>query len=153
SRHPRDHDERAPPRRWSLGAPLAHSRGGLLALRDRERCAGRGRDGCQRLGSRRHPPPHRRSRWRVRTSTRDTVVRRRRDCAGDQADTMIRVLLADDEAMIRSALAALLRLEGDIDVVAECADGEEALAAATRLVPDVCLLDIEMPGLDGVEVA
>lgn len=66
---------------------------------------------------------------------------------------MMRVLLADDEGMIRSALAALLRLEGDIDVVAECADGEQALAAALRLQPDVCLLDLEMPGLDGVEVA
>jgi two-component system response regulator DesR len=66
---------------------------------------------------------------------------------------MIRVLIADDEAMIRSALAALLRLEPDIDVVAECADGEQAVADAVRLAPDVCLLDLEMPGLDGVEVA
>ncbi|MFS0852936.1 response regulator [Microbacterium sp. 179-I 3D4 NHS] len=66
---------------------------------------------------------------------------------------MIRVLLADDEGMIRSALAALLRLEDDIDVVAECADGEQAVAEALRVLPDVCLLDLEMPGLDGVEVA
>lgn len=66
---------------------------------------------------------------------------------------MIRVLIADDEAMIRSALAALLRLEPDIEIVAECADGIQALAEATRLTPDVCLLDLEMPGLDGVEVA
>lgn len=66
---------------------------------------------------------------------------------------MIRVLLADDEAMIRSALAALLRLEEDIDVIAECPDGETALAIAEKLQPDVCLLDLEMPGLDGVEVA
>ncbi|MET0860656.1 MAG: response regulator transcription factor, partial [Microbacterium sp.] len=66
---------------------------------------------------------------------------------------MITVLLADDEGMIRSALAALLRLEDDIEVVAECADGEEALAEATRLRPDICLLDLEMPKLDGVEVA
>jgi two-component system response regulator DesR len=65
----------------------------------------------------------------------------------------IRVLLADDEAMIRSALAALLRLEGDIDVIAECSDGEQAVAAAEKLHPDVCLLDLEMPGLDGVQVA
>ncbi|UOR00901.1 response regulator transcription factor [Leucobacter allii] len=66
---------------------------------------------------------------------------------------MIRVLLADDEAMIRSALAALLRLEDDIDIVAECVDGDEAVAEAVRLQPDVCLLDLEMPGLDGAEVA
>ena len=66
---------------------------------------------------------------------------------------MIRVLIADDEGMIRSALAALLRLEGDIDVIAECSDGLQAVAEAERLLPDVCLLDLEMPGLDGVEVA
>src|SRR6478736_5734959 len=66
---------------------------------------------------------------------------------------MIRVLLADDEAMIRSALAALLRLEDDIEVIAECEDGEQAVAEALRLQPDVCLLDLEMPGLDGVQVA
>jgi two-component system response regulator DesR len=66
---------------------------------------------------------------------------------------VIRVLLADDEGMIRSALAALLRLEDDIDVVAECADGREAVEEAQRLLPDVCLLDLEMPHLDGVEVA
>ncbi|KZE88379.1 response regulator transcription factor [Microbacterium sp. TNHR37B] len=66
---------------------------------------------------------------------------------------MIRVLIADDEDMIRSALSALLRLEGDIDVVAECRDGEEAVAEAVRLVPDVCLFDVEMPRLDGIEAA
>jgi two-component system response regulator DesR len=66
---------------------------------------------------------------------------------------MIRVLIADDEGMIRSALAALLRLEADIEVVAECSDGEQAVAEALRTTPDVCLLDLEMPGLDGVEVA
>ena len=66
---------------------------------------------------------------------------------------MIRVLIADDEGMIRSALAALLRLEGDIDVVAECSDGEQAVIEAERLTPDICLLDLEMPKLDGVEVA
>ena len=66
---------------------------------------------------------------------------------------MIRVLLADDEDMIRTALAALLGLENDIEVVAQCRDGAEAVAEATRLVPDVCVLDLEMPELDGVEVA
>lgn len=66
---------------------------------------------------------------------------------------MIRVLLADDEGMIRSALAALLGLEEDIEIIATCADGTEAVAEALRLKPDICLLDLEMPGLDGVEVA
>ena len=64
---------------------------------------------------------------------------------------MIRVLIADDEGMIRSALAALLRLEDDIEVVAECGDGERAVAEALRLQPDVCLLDLEMPELGGHE--
>ena len=66
---------------------------------------------------------------------------------------MIRVLIADDEAMIRSALAALLGLEDDIEIVAQCADGEEAVAEARRVKPDVCLLDLDMPRLDGVGVA
>ncbi|WP_431835691.1 response regulator [Cellulomonas sp. Y8] len=66
---------------------------------------------------------------------------------------MIRVLIADDEDMIRTALAALLRLEPDLDVVAECASGAEALAAAERARPDVCLLDLEMPGIDGIDTA
>jgi two-component system response regulator DesR len=66
---------------------------------------------------------------------------------------MIRVLVADDEAMIRSAIAALLNLEDDIEVVAECANGTEAVETALRVTPDICLLDLEMPGLDGVEVA
>jgi two-component system, NarL family, response regulator DesR len=66
---------------------------------------------------------------------------------------VIRVLIADDEDMIRSALAALLRLEDDLEVVAECRDGADAVAQAILLRPDVCLLDLEMPGLDGVEAA
>lgn len=66
---------------------------------------------------------------------------------------MIRVLIADDEDMIRTALAALLRLEPDLDVVAECASGAEALAAAERAHPDVCVLDLEMPGIDGIDTA
>ena len=66
---------------------------------------------------------------------------------------MIRVLIADDEDMIRTALAALLRLEPDIEVVGECVDGEQAVAAALRLQPDVCLFDVEMPGLDGIDAA
>ena len=66
---------------------------------------------------------------------------------------MIRVLIADDEDMIRTALASLLRLENDLEIVAECRSGTEAVEEALRLEPDICLLDLEMPGLDGVEVA
>ncbi|UNX55773.1 response regulator transcription factor [Georgenia sp. TF02-10] len=65
----------------------------------------------------------------------------------------IKVLLADDQALVRGALAALLRLEPDLEVVADVGTGEEVVAAARASGADVCLLDIEMPGLDGIEVA
>jgi two-component system response regulator DesR len=62
----------------------------------------------------------------------------------------IRLLLADDQALVRGALAALLSLESDLAVVAEVGRGDEVLAAARRSRPDVALLDVEMPGLDGI---
>jgi len=66
---------------------------------------------------------------------------------------MIRVLLAEDQAMVRGALAALLELEADIKVRAACADGLTAWQEAQRLRPDVIVADIEMPGLTGLELA
>ncbi|WP_376796616.1 response regulator [Thermogemmatispora sp.] len=66
---------------------------------------------------------------------------------------MIRVLLAEDQAMVRGALAALLSLAGDIEVVAEVGRGDEVVPAALETRPDVALLDIEMPGGDGLTVA
>lgn len=62
---------------------------------------------------------------------------------------MIRVLLAEDQLMVRGALNALLSLEGDIEVVAEVARGDEIVATAERIRPDVALLDIELPGATG----
>ena len=66
---------------------------------------------------------------------------------------MIGVLLAEDQAMVRGALASLLALEQDIEVVADVGRGDEVLEAARRARPDVALLDIGVPGLDGLEVA
>jgi len=63
----------------------------------------------------------------------------------------IRLLLADDQALVRGALAALLDLEPDLTVVAEVGSGDEVVAAATAHAPDVALLDVEMPGMDGIE--
>jgi two-component system response regulator DesR len=66
---------------------------------------------------------------------------------------VIRVLLAEDQAMVRGALASLLALEGDIEVVAEVDRADAVLAAARKARPDVALLDIEMPGGDGLTAA
>ena len=63
---------------------------------------------------------------------------------------MIRVLLADDDALVRGGLRALLGAEDDIDVVGEAADGRQAIARARELQPDVVLMDVRMPGVDGV---
>lgn len=63
---------------------------------------------------------------------------------------MTSVVLADDEALLRKALAALLPLEGDITVLAEAADGEQAVAATARYEPDVLVIDLEMPNVDGL---
>jgi two-component system response regulator DesR len=65
----------------------------------------------------------------------------------------IRILLAEDQAMIREALAALLSFEADLEVVAQVGRGDEVVRAARDSRPDVALLDIEMPGLDGLAAA
>jgi two-component system response regulator DesR len=65
----------------------------------------------------------------------------------------IRILLADDEHLIRTALAQMLNLEDDLDVVAEAATGDEAVAMAVKHDVDVAVLDLQMPGLDGTAAA
>ncbi|MGW4946787.1 response regulator [Actinoplanes sp. NPDC004185] len=64
---------------------------------------------------------------------------------------MIRVLLADDHQLVRTGFRAILESEDDIEVVGEAADGTQAVALAGRLRPDVILMDVEMPGMDGLE--
>jgi DNA-binding NarL/FixJ family response regulator len=66
---------------------------------------------------------------------------------------MIRVLVADDQPLVRAGLTALLGAEDDIDVVGVASDGAEALDLAVALTPDVACLDIRMPELDGIDVA
>ncbi len=65
----------------------------------------------------------------------------------------LRLVLADDQHLVRGALAALLALEDDLEVVGEVARGDEVVAAVQRLDPDVLLLDVEMPGIDGLAAA
>ncbi|MDQ4502788.1 response regulator transcription factor [Sinomonas sp. ASV322] len=66
---------------------------------------------------------------------------------------MIRLLIADDQALVRGALAALLGLEPDLEVVAEVGRGDEVAAAVAQHRPDVAILDVEMPGIDGIAAA
>jgi len=66
---------------------------------------------------------------------------------------VIRLLIADDQALVRGALAALLGLEHDIEVVAEVGRGDEVVDAALESTPEVALLDVDMPGLDGIAAA
>lgn len=66
---------------------------------------------------------------------------------------MIRVLIADDHALVRAGIASLLRALGDVEVVGEANEGAEAVALAIRLVPDVVVLDVSMKGMNGLDAA
>ena len=66
---------------------------------------------------------------------------------------MIRVVIAEDQKMLLGALIALLELEDDIEIVGKAVNGEEAVRIARQLQPDVCVMDIEMPGMSGLDAA
>jgi two-component system, NarL family, response regulator DesR len=80
-------------------------------------------------------------------------VRIQADTRGLSEALVIRVLIAEDQGLVLGALAALLELEGDIEVVAQCLDGQIALVKTLELNPDVVLTDIEMPHMTGLELA
>jgi DNA-binding NarL/FixJ family response regulator len=65
----------------------------------------------------------------------------------------IRVVLVDDQAMVRGGFRLILEAEGDVQVVGEAGDGEQAIAVTRRLQPDVVLMDVQMPKMDGLEAA
>src|SRR5436305_856837 len=71
--------------------------------------------------------------------------------ADQESNQLIRVLLADDHALVREGTRRLLEVESDVEVVAEAANGEEAIEAALRLHPNIALMDIAMPGIGGIE--
>src|SRR5262249_38648539 len=124
-----------------LRRPRARDRGRRSRLR-------RGR----RLGpgSRRSPRACRLLRWRARGRSR-TGRRLPGACPAAGAGAMIRALLADDQSLVRAGFRMILRAEPDLEVVGEAADGREAVELARTLRPDVVLMDIRMPGLDGIE--
>ena len=70
-----------------------------------------------------------------------------------EGEGMIRILLADDQALVRGALATLLGLEDDLAVIAQVGRGDEVLDAVAEHLPDIALLDVEMPGIDGLSAA
>jgi DNA-binding NarL/FixJ family response regulator len=70
-----------------------------------------------------------------------------------EVEMTVRLVVADDHPLILDGLESLFRLENDFEVVASCKDGPESLAAILRLLPDVAVLDVRMPGMSGLEVA
>src|SRR5262249_11968017 len=100
---------------------------------------------------------HARAGRAVRRHARDGPARRRRlrraRATAGGADEMIRVVLVDDQALVRAGFRMILDAEADIDVVGEAADGRDAIDQVRALRPDVVLMDIRMPELDGLEAA
>ena len=136
----------ADPRRWSWRRA---GRGQWVVRHARTR----GRPGWKPAGAVRKGRGYGADRARA-TGRRDhTAAARRAAVAGAGRCRMIRILLAEDQAMVRGALSALLGLEADIEVLGSAADGETAWRMLQQLQPDILVTDIEMPGLSGLELA
>src|SRR5690606_11322668 len=75
------------------------------------------------------------------------------DCEGWGGVGMIRIVIAEDQKMLLGALAALIELENDMEVVGRASNGEDAVKLVHELDPDICMMDIEMPGMSGLEAA
>src|SRR5699024_6648694 len=159
----RGRHERDPPRgRHPLHGhrdPGPAHRGRRRSWADRRRGRGRLRDRV-RQWSARTAGARRAGGWDTHRGGRGSGAGASRDEAGGAPvsdgpvrGVPIRLLLADDQALVRGALAALLEMEGDLEVVAQLDDGTEVAATVARERVDVALLDIEMPGLDGIEAA
>src|SRR5262249_53275485 len=150
------HQRAAPQRRAPLLVARRQRRGGRGGRGRRRRWPSRRGPGdrARRLGTRADRALGARRGGRRQSRRRPDRVRRLPPRGAHPAGRMtIRILLGEDQSLVRGALAALLALEDDLDVVAEVARGDEVLAAVERTGPDVALLDIEMPGLDGLTVA
>ena len=115
---------------------------GLVGMRERAALYGGHRAGG--------PAPRRRLR-RARAAAHAAARPRRRAVDWQGAGMSIRVLLVDDQALIRAGFRMILDAEEDMEVVGECADGTQAVDSARRLKPDVVLMDIRMPEMDGIE--
>src|SRR5699024_8930445 len=156
--HERDPPRGRDPVRGHRDPGPAH-RGGRRGRADRRR--GRGRESAHvRQRAARPAGPRRPGGWDTHRGGRAPGRGASRDEAGGApvsdgpvSGAPIRLLLADDQALVRGALAALLEMEGDLEVAAQLADGTEVAETVARERVDVALLDIEMPGLDGIEAA
>ena len=143
-------DQRHPPRRRDA-VPYPLLRAGWLRPD-----GSRGQRARRRSAVRQRPHGHARAHpgARRRAAPREATTAPAPDqAAAYEANAVIRVLIAEDQGMVLGALAALLEIEADIEVVARARDGREALALAARTDPDVVLTDIEMPHMTGLEMA
>ena len=134
-------------------APVDRAAGQRRGHRERAARDGRARRGARRA-RRGRPAPRRRLAGARRPAARTTALTLARRAAARRRHAVglsISVLIADDQALVRAGFAALLEAEDDLEVCGEASDGEEALRLARSLAPDIVLMDVRMPRMDGLE--